>query len=195
MRVELLELLDRDSFIIKALTNKDQIIEENDYTFWKYSIIPFQLGIHKLLVKISALIDNREKNLLVWDKIVKVKSQNIFINHRLEILRPTANAQSIKFKLKNLISRNEISKLLVYLKELFKEIDIELFNQIIQIENRLSRAHLNNKRGLINHEELGTQVNHINEALLSIIDQVEANENSLSIKNLKEEGGKLKFSI
>ncbi len=195
MRVELLELLDRDSFTIKALTNKDQIIEENDYTFWKYSIIPFQLGAHKLLVKISALIDDREKNLLVWDKLVRVKRQDILINHRLELLRPMANAQSVKFKLKDLLSQNEISKLFLFLRELFKEIDIELFNQIIQIENRLNRAQLNNKRGLINHTELGIQVNHINEALLSLIDQIEVNDNSLAIKNLKEERGKLKFNI
>ena len=54
MSVEMIEVGGANHFKITPLTQKEQLIEDNDFTFWKFSVVPLKVGQFSLLIKVAA---------------------------------------------------------------------------------------------------------------------------------------------
>ncbi len=63
------------AFKVEALTEKEQFVEDDDYTEWVFYVTPMKTGDHQLLLKVSIIkvINNKErKKEIVLENLVKV---------------------------------------------------------------------------------------------------------------------------
>ena len=77
MSVQLLEIPPTNKFEIYCLNSKEQIIEKDSYTEWKFIAIPLLVGIYNLFLRISIseIIDKhgeKQKDIVVLNKEIEV---------------------------------------------------------------------------------------------------------------------------
>lgn len=80
MTVDLVD--EAEAFRVIAKSTKEQLIEANDYTEWKFDVTPTKAGRHELTLKITVRIrleDSREvlKDVLVLERVVEIVSEPV----------------------------------------------------------------------------------------------------------------------
>lgn len=74
------------NFKIVPLSEEEQFIENNDYTVWTWNVTPLTKGNDQLSLIVDIVIDDKSKNIKVYDGVIYVYSNETVIDKITEFL-------------------------------------------------------------------------------------------------------------
>ena len=75
MQVELADPLDEGAFQVKSLSDKEQFVEEGDYSEWQFYVKPQIEGVHPLIIRIAVIEEIRgkeRKKVIVLEELINI---------------------------------------------------------------------------------------------------------------------------
>lgn len=74
------------NFRIIPTTEEEQFLEKNDYTLWTWNVTPLTKGNNKLSLSVDVIVNDKSKNIKVYDGIIYVYSDETIISKIINFL-------------------------------------------------------------------------------------------------------------
>ncbi len=82
MRARLIDPTEKN-FTIVPITQEEQMIENNEYTIWRWDVTPLTSGNNKLILSVDIVVDDKSKSIEVYDGDIFVFSDKSFFGNIL----------------------------------------------------------------------------------------------------------------
>lgn len=86
MRAKLVDPSGGENFTIVPITEEEQLIENNEFTKWEWDVTPLKEGNNKLKLTVDIIIDDKTKNVEVYEDFIYVYSDKTWWNNFVDFM-------------------------------------------------------------------------------------------------------------
>jgi serine/threonine protein kinase len=176
------------NFKIVPLSTQEQEVDFDDYTEWLFDVFPYRKGFFALILKVTR--KNYTENNKKVNKDVLVLNREIQVENLIEpsiIEWDSFNQVSwnsdVRKEIQILLSSGETGKCLSIIANILQANDtsVDLFDSIILLQSRWNSSKNSFEQNIIDYQEWSRIVARINQAILSLLSSIDAeNKNKIT---------------
>jgi len=87
MRVKLIDPSGGENFTIVSVTPEEQIVENDEFTKWEWDVTALKIGNNKLKLTVDIVVDDKTKNIEVYEDFIYVYSDKTWWNSFIDFMR------------------------------------------------------------------------------------------------------------